>query len=998
MRSQAKALFICVVLFTFFASAASALADAPPTVTIDAPTEVSYQSAHVSGTVNPEGGPSTTYWQFQYSTEPDNPFSWAWSSVFGEFSGAEATGTNPIPVEGTLTGLTPGTEYAVRLVADNGQYVNHVESALPNPTFTTLAVAPPTVTIAPPSAVTARTARFEADINPGGNDPAFDTSWFFSCTPACPGVEGTIPGDGVSHHISVDASGLQAGTFYEVTLYATNAGGTESAGPETFTTETEHPTIKKVLAHPLTTEAELVAEIDPGGLETSYHVEYGPTAAYGHSTAVKTLPAGGAVAKATVNIYGLTPGSTYHYRLIVENADGSDVSGDHEFTEHSGAGAVLPNGRAYELVSNEYSNLGEVLLMEAADEGNALAYVTNAGLKSSRSSIFANISKASRGPLGWSTESLEPISPYVSSQIIKLMQPEAFSSDMKKGLVFTVSGLNSDDQNQLADLYLVDASTGATTWITVPPNLPSKDSSAFWFAGASRDLSRIYFEQNSSSQIFPGAPQFSMYEWDEGTVKLVSRLPEGEPAGASRVVNPHQFTSYHSFLDGIAAPHGGAHQVSDDGSTFFQYLSSSGGTGIYARKDEETIGVSLSQKAGSEGDPCYANFIGASHSGDLAYFVCPEELTDSATEGGGIYSYRLSTDELKLLTPDAGSPSGLGISSAIMSDDASHVYFVATAALTPGAAAGEPNLYVYSGGETRFIATVPPGTGLARSSRSGRYAVLESTGSISGANNAGHLALYRYDDQEGEILCVSCRVDGDASTGDAALDARFGSIARNIDDHGNVYFASADRIVPEDLTAAWDVYEYTEGAPHLLSSGRSQYDSFMGDNSDDGTDVFLMTSAPLVRSDQDAGLSDLYDARVGGGLPEGETATAECVEDGCQGSISPSPEGKAPATRDVRSKGRHRRRYRLISVKPRASGMIVIRVSGPGRLSIRGGGLLSQTRIVKAAGTVRARLRLKPSAEKMLRQKGEMALRVSVRFQPSRGAPSSARTTVRFRR
>lgn len=1006
MRSQAKALFICVALLTFFASAATAIADAPPSLTIDAPTEVSYQSAHVSGAINPEGGSSTIFWQFQYSTNPSDPFSWVVSSVFGEISGAEATGTDPIPVEGKLTGLTPGTEYAVRLVADTPEYSSHVESPLPNPTFTTLAVASPTVTMAPPSAVTARTAHFEADIDPNGNDPAFNTSWFFSCTPACPGLEGTIPGDGVSHHISVDASGLEAATFYEVTLYASNAGGTGSAGPEAFTTGTEHPTIEKVFVHPLTTEAELVAEIYPGGLETSYHFEYGSTSAYGQSTAVKTLPPGAAT-KVTANINGLTPGSTYHYRLIAENADGLVESGDRAFTEQSDAVGALPDGRAYELVSNEDNNLGSILRAASSDTGDAAEYISSSGLDASKSAFYQTASVASRSAGGWSTLSLDPPSPAVSSGLLRLGgQVVALSSDLKRAVVLNIAGTDPLDQNGNPDLYLVDSETGEVTWIDKPEALPSTTPVEVVYAGASRDLRQIYF-LTQHSDFISGAPGFSMYEWDEGNIQLVSRDVDGTPMFSDRAISPHNFTPYQvGGYNEPPAPHGGAHFVSDDGSTLFFQGSSKHGYGIFARRAGVTYGVSGSQKSGSEGEMCYSTFLGASHDGDLAYFICSSALTDTASEGGGLYSYRLSTGELKQLTPDTG-PAGLGVSSGIMSDDASHIYFTATAALDPAAVEGSPNLYVYSGGQTRFIATVPPETTVERTSRSGRFALLKSTGGIAGADPAGHVALYRYDDESQEIVCVSCRSDGTPSEGDATIeDSQLGgfgsapSVPRSLSDSGRVFFASSDQLTAGDVTKAWDVYEYSEGAPHLLSSGHSQYDSYIKDNSDDGSDVFFVTSSSLLPADRDGGLPDLYDARVGGGFPEAEPE-AECVEDGCQGEMPSVRGANRSGTEDLRLRAKRRPRSRLVSVTSRAtkmSAVIIVRVSGPGALRIDGRGIRPASRSLKKGGSYRIGAALDPWAKKLLEKGKRLSIPVSVAFDAKHGGTFKRKTTVHFTR
>lgn len=670
--------------------------------------------------------------------------------------------------------------------------------------------------------------------------------------------------------------------------------------------------------------------------------------------------------------------------------------------------AELPQGRAFELVSNEKSNLGDVVQMASSDDGSTVEYMTNAGLESNRSAFYYPVSMAERSSAGWNTGSLEVVPPAVSVGILRSGQLVAVSADMKKAIVDTFTAYDRADQNSGPDMYLLDKETGTATWISKPAELPSTTSGFYFFAGASRDLSRIYFWANGEQPLIPGMPNFSLYEWHEGTVELVSREVDGTPALQSAVaIQPHNVSPYqYPEENRTPAPHGGAHGVSDDGSTLFMQLTTRKGSGLFARRNGETIGVSVSQKSGSEGMASPATFIGASHDGDLAYFLSNEELTDTATAGGGLYSFRPSTDELKLLTPNAGAPSGLGVSSAIMSDDASHVYFIATAALAAEAVEGEPNLYVYNGGATRFIETVPAGTRLERSSRSGRYVLLESAGSIGGANNAGHTEIYRYDDGTGDIVCASCRPDGSASEGDASVQERLefaffppSSAPRNIDDQGDVFFASSDKIVPQDVTAAWDVYEYTEGAPQLLTTGRSQYDSYVADNSDDGTSAFVITRSALLPSDQDGGLRDLYDARVGGGFPETAVEAPACSEDACQGQIPASPRAVATGSSALQSKWRSLHRNRLTAIKTRLgkqSAVLIARVTGPGTLTVGGPGLGSQSRRIKQGGTYRLQVFLKPWARNALKRKAHLTARVTVTFKPTGGGVNRRHIELRF--
>jgi phosphodiesterase/alkaline phosphatase D-like protein len=77
----------------------------------------------------------------------------------------------------------------------------------------------------------------------------------------------------------------------------------------------------------------LTANVQPHFSPTSAHFEYGPTDAYGSSTAESPiLGADGTSHPTTGELTGLTPSTTYHYRLIATNSIGSVASVDGTFT------------------------------------------------------------------------------------------------------------------------------------------------------------------------------------------------------------------------------------------------------------------------------------------------------------------------------------------------------------------------------------------------------------------------------------------------------------------------------------------------------------------------------------------------------------------------------------------------------------------------------------------------------------------------------------------
>lgn len=163
-------------------------------------------------------------------------------------------------------------------------------------------------------------------------------------------------GDGfVTVSVFANLSGLEAGTSYEGKLLATKPfSGVESVEttPFLFMTQASQPEIEAAYATERgTTEAKLNARINPNGQATTYHFEFGPTAAYGTKLPV---PDGSAGSGKTSQIFGealtgLEPETTYHFRVLATNASGTAKTPDRTFTTRSTA--QPPEGRAYELVS-----------------------------------------------------------------------------------------------------------------------------------------------------------------------------------------------------------------------------------------------------------------------------------------------------------------------------------------------------------------------------------------------------------------------------------------------------------------------------------------------------------------------------------------------------------------------------------------------------------------------------------------------------------------------
>ena len=82
------------------------------------------------------------------------------------------------------------------------------------------------------------------------------------------------------------------------------------------------------------TGATLNGTVDPNGVATSYHFEYGTTGAYGSQAPIPDGGAGAGFADQSVStaISGLSPSTLYHYRLVATSAGGTASGSDATFT------------------------------------------------------------------------------------------------------------------------------------------------------------------------------------------------------------------------------------------------------------------------------------------------------------------------------------------------------------------------------------------------------------------------------------------------------------------------------------------------------------------------------------------------------------------------------------------------------------------------------------------------------------------------------------------
>ena len=335
---------------------------------------------------------------------------------------------------------------------------------------------------------------------------------------------------------------------------------------------------------------------------------------------------------------------------------------------------------------------------EAAEDGQSLTYVTNGpvGQAEGNRSFEPTQMLSVRGPAGWqesrdivtpsehaegvqfgfgseyrffsSNLALAVVQPYSVSSRTRLAEPplspptsEAERGHQEKTLYVRADGPIQPQDTQAA-LYdeaqengrtMGDAGYGYVALVTGAnaPGAqfgwePPEDEPLLHFEGATPDLDHIVIKSNVQGACEPGplgcVPE--LYEWSEGVLRLVSRLPDRQPS------EPSEGEARFGSSPEVSV----RHAISDSGSRVFwrgQHLYMSEATS----EPTQTIQLDTAQPGvfGEGGNPNPV-FQTASSDGSLALFTDEQSLTEGAgatDEKPDLYAYDASDHTLSDLTP-----------------------------------------------------------------------------------------------------------------------------------------------------------------------------------------------------------------------------------------------------------------------------------------------------------------------------------------------------------
>jgi DNA-binding beta-propeller fold protein YncE len=564
------------------------------------------------------------------------------------------------------------------------------------------------------SEVSATSATLNAKVNPEGPE---ETSCHFEYGPSeaygsqTP-EEALVPGSEEpgfeDQPVSAPLSGLQPSTTYHFRVVCENVLKQKTLGPDqTFTTlppvSIDSESSTKVTA----SSAKLLAELNPHGLATEYHFEYGTTAAYGQSAPIPEGEAGEGTSDVSlgITIQGLQPNTTYHYRVVAHNALGTTQGADETFTTQGIESPTLPDGRGYEMVSPPAKHgvslegqTDEGGVIEAAKEGGGLAYIATGPIdedpEGNHSGTYSQLLAKREGAGVWSTEDIatahdapKGFLPGHTSEYI------LFSSDLARGAVEPFGATPLSPLASNATPYIREAD-GTYTPLVYPGDVPvgtafgEGNANPVEFVTGTADMRHALLKTAASLvQGFDNKGKPAIYEWSEGTISPVSILPSGAPSGEEGEANA-----------GVESGQvRGA--ISEDGDRVFFEVS--GSSHLYMREMTlkqtlriDTAAPGVKEPAGSSS----AIFQLASSDGSRVLFTDPGKLTKDATarENRDLYECKVVMEagkaacELSDLSVDEHQGQSADVQGVTIgaSEDGRYVYFAAKGSLAPGAPSG----------------------------------------------------------------------------------------------------------------------------------------------------------------------------------------------------------------------------------------------------------------------------------------------------------------------
>jgi hypothetical protein len=797
--------------------------------------------------------------------------------------------------------------------------------------------------------VTPTTATVHGTINPDGVDT---TDCHFEYGPtnaynegAVTCAEGKVLTGSGDHAVSAVLENLTPGTTYHYRLVSNNSNNVTTPGQDQTFKPLGPPVISNETVSKVNTDnATLGTEVDPRGLATTYRFEIGTDTSYGLDL---PSPDGELVSVSDVErksqIVGdteatrLQPDTTYHFRVVATNEQGTTNGLDHTFhtfpnaaggtdecanaheRQQTSAGLLL-DCRGYEIVSARNAGgydvqsdvvLGQSVLTARPDAKDRVLYSLHfgkvPGISGGPTNFGLDPYVATRGATGWTTR-------YVGLPANETPGGKPFGSPLSgadgglSAFAFGGTGLCSPcfpDGSTGIPVRMPDGSLVQGMKGSLNPG-PSATQAGFIGQRLSDDGTHLVFGSTSKFEEGATAGDVTIYDRDLATetTHIVSRTPAGATMTGSG---------------------NGELAISGDGSRILlgKLISTDIG-GVrhwhpYLNVDDSNTTIDLAPTTTTG-----VAFGGMSADGSMVYFVTKDKLVGGDTDTSADL-YRADVGSATLTQVSTGGGGGNSDAcSPVASFDSSTwnnlegtascdvldfaggagvsesgaVYFLSPEKLDGHGTLNQPNLFVSRPGQPlRFVATIEPNSsaihnaltnsdahtyGDLQTTPDGMVAAFDSRLPLTEYPNAGHSEVYRYDYAADQLVCASCAPTRATATGDTSLSES----GLNLSDDGRVFFSSPEQLVLRDANGKRDVYEWEGGTIELISTGSDPANSGLLSVSADGVNAYFFTRQTLVPEDENATAMKIYDAREGGGYGTFPASVPCQASDECHGAGS----------------------------------------------------------------------------------------------------------------
>jgi len=368
----------------------------------------------------------------------------------------------------------------------------------------------------------------------------------------------------------------------------------------------------------------------------------------------------------------------------------------------------LPDCRAYEMVTPVFKDGSELELEGLSEDGSSVlarTLGTFAGLENN-TNLNGGSYELSRSSTGWTVQAIS-----LPSSVFPVQEFYAASPALQSTLWLA----RTSSESIAAENFYIREADGTIVRIgsLLPPSVvvgpPSGEFEAFLYkteaeyVDASADLSHVLFKIERGKEqglSWPGDATngySSLYEYvgrNQTRPELVGVNNEG-----------HQISTCATWLGSFES--GDVYNaVSRDGATVFFTAEEKGGCAavegpevneVFARVDgletvpisEPTTGAHGACGACNNSKPRSAEFAGASQDGSRVFFLTSQELLPGA-EGTNLYEYDFEAPVSQRVTQVGAGASGEAQVQGVarVSEDGSHVYFVARGRLSEGPRGG----------------------------------------------------------------------------------------------------------------------------------------------------------------------------------------------------------------------------------------------------------------------------------------------------------------------